>query len=278
MPCQGPVAILRRMRLEKWHGIGNAYLVLHEAHLGDLQLTPARVARICHPDLGAGSDGILLVGAGEHPRVRIFNPDGSEAEFSGNGTRIAVAHLAAAAGRREVTVETLKGPVRGRVDADVVTVDAGRAALESPDHAPDGGPPPAARYTFVSLGNPHCVIEHERLDELDLPRDGAAIERHPWFPNRTNVEYFAVRGPQRIGMRVWERGAGETLSSGSGASAAAVAAVTGGRVASPVTVELAGGELEVDVSDALDVRLTGPVEHVLTGELTRAYVAALEAM
>lgn len=269
------------MRFQKWHGIGNAYLVIEEAELPDPR--PAHVQRICHADLGAGSDGILLIGPSERAdaRVRVFNPDGGEAEFSGNGSRIAAGYLAAGRGLARPRLETLKGVVEGLVEDGVVTIDAGRAALEGDDHRPDDGEPPAGRYTFVSLGNPHCVIElddDEQLRALDLGRIGPPIERHPFFPNRANVEFFRVAGDDRIVMRVWERGAGETLSSGSGASAAAVAAVASGRVRSPVSVELDGGTLEVEVGEGLSVRLTGPVELILEGRFSAAFCAHLEEL
>lgn len=262
------------MRFGKWHGAGNAYLVI-EAADAPVALTPGRVARICHPDLGAGSDGILVV---DGSTVRILNPDGSEAEFSGNGSRIAAAHIAARDGRTELELVTPKGPVAAAVAGTDVTIDAGTAALEGPDHRPDGGVPPSPAYTFVSLGNPHCVIEDAGVDGLDLAATGGPIERHPWFPNRTNVEFYRPVAEREIRMRVWERGAGETLSSGSGSSAAAVAAVVSGRAQSPVTVHADGGDLVVEVSDDLRVRLSGPVEHVCDGEFSAAFVAGLERL
>jgi len=267
------------MRFEKWQAAGNAYLVIER---GDLSapLTPARVQRICHADLGAGSDGILVldtIGPG-HVRVQILNPDGSDAEFSGNGSRIAVGYVADRDGRAEVTLETPKGTVAGTLDGGSVTVDAGTAALEGPDHRPDGGDPPAPIYQFVTLGNPHCVIESEGVDGLDLAVVGAPIENHRWFPNRTNVEFYRPLGGHDIRMRVWERGAGETLSSGSGSSAAAVAAVVAKRAESPVTVHTDGGELVVAVAEDLHVRLTGPVQRVHRGEFSPAFTAALEEL
>jgi diaminopimelate epimerase len=262
------------VRFGKWHGAGNAYLVI-EAADAPLALTPARVARICHPDLGAGSDGILVVDGRD---VRILNPDGSEAEFSGNGSRIAAAHIAARDGVRDLELVTAKGAVAATVDGQAVTIDAGVAALDGPDHRPDGGAAPAEAYTFVNLGNPHCVIEHAGVDDLDLRAAGEPIEHHPWFPNRTNVEFYRPVAGHEIRMRVWERGAGETLSSGSGSSAAAVAAVVAGRAASPVTVHADGGDLVVEVSEALAVRLSGPVEHVCDGTFGAEFVAGLEAL
>jgi diaminopimelate epimerase len=262
------------VRFGKWHGAGNAYLVI-EAADASVDLTPARVERICHPDLGAGSDGILVI---DGRTVRILNPDGSDAEFSGNGSRIAAAHIAARDACSELEIETPKGRIAATVAGADVTIDAGTAALEGADHRPDGGPPPAPVYTFVNLGNPHCVIEEPGVDALDLAATGAPIERHPWFPNRTNVEFYRPVAEREIRMRVWERGAGETLSSGSGSSAAAVAAVVAGRARSPVTVHTDGGDLVVEVSDDLHVRLSGPVEHVCDGTFSGAFVAGLERL
>ncbi len=265
------------MRFEKWHGIGNAYLVIERSDM-PLEPTPARVARICHPDLGAGSDGILLIDAATEDghSVRIFNPDGGEAEFSGNGTRIAAGYLMQRDSTDTVDMLTLKGRVRGERHGDVITIDAGHASLESAtDHAPNGGPPPAERYTFVSVGNPHCVIEVDDPDRLDLAAVGAPIERHPWFPNRTNVEFYRPLSRHELRMRVWERGAGETLSSGSGSTATAVAAIVNDRAASPVVVHLDGGDLTIEVADDLAVRLTGPVERIHRGEFSAEFVDGL---
>jgi diaminopimelate epimerase len=267
------------MRFEKWQAAGNAYLVIERPEL-PAPLRPAQVTRICHPDLGAGSDGILVLDRIEpgHERVEILNPDGGEAEFSGNGSRIAAGYVADRDGRAEVVLETLKGTVAGTVDGTSVSIDAGAAALEGPDHRPDGGEPPAPIYQFVTLGNPHCVIESEGVDGLDLAAVGPPIERHAWFPNRTNVEFYRPLGGHDIRMRVWERGAGETLSSGSGSSAAAVAAVVAGNAQSPVNVHTDGGVLVVAVADDLSIRLSGPAERVHRGEFSAGFLAAMEAL
>ena len=167
------------MRFEKWHGIGNAYLVVEQDDL-PMEAGAARVRRICHPDLGAGGDGILLIGDGDGGRwrVRIFNPDGGEAEFSGNGTRIAAGYLMERDGVDAVEMLTIKGIIRGERHDGVITIDAGRAALESPDHVPGPGAAPAESYTFVSVGNPHCVIE---VDDPDAarPDGGGRTDRAP---------------------------------------------------------------------------------------------------
>jgi diaminopimelate epimerase len=266
------------MRFEKWQAAGNAYLVVEADGTSD-PMPAALVQRICHPDLGAGSDGILeiLPSADAHARVRIYNPDGGLAEFSGNGSRIAVGYLARRDSLEELAIETDKGLIAGTVDGGMVTVDAGAARLDGADHRPGDGDPPAAAYTFVNLGNPHCVIRHEGVDALDLAAVGPPIEHHPWFPNRANVEFYRPLAAHDIRMRVWERGAGETLSSGSGSSAAAVAAVVAGDASSPVTVHADGGLLVVELDAALHVRLTGPVEPVLRGELDPAFFAAAGA-
>jgi diaminopimelate epimerase len=268
------------MRFEKWHGIGNAYLVVEQAEL-PFEASPGRVERICHPDLGAGSDGILVIsGPAGATRVKILNPDGSEAEFSGNGTRIAAGYLLDRDGGDTVQMQTLKGPIRGDRRPDgTITIDAGRATLESDsDHRPNGGRPPAEGYRFVSVGNPHCVIEVDDPDGLDLAVVGPPIERHAWFPNRANVEFYRPLGGHDIRMRVWERGAGETLSSGSGSTAAAVAAVVDGRATSPVTVHLDGGTLVIDVGDDLAVTLTGPVERIHAGRFSDDFLRTLEQL
>lgn len=267
------------MRFEKFQAVGNAYLVI-EGEGRDGGIPEADVRRICHPDFGAGSDGILeiLPSQQAHARVRIYNPDGGQAEFSGNGSRIAVFYLCRRDSRDTVTVETVKGIVTGAVDGTSVTIDAGRAALTGDDHAPGDGRPPAPAYTFVNVGNPHCVIRADDVDELDLAHLGPGIEHHAWFPNRVNVEFYRPMGPNDIRMRVWERGAGETLSSGSGSTAAAVAALTAGDVASPVTVHTDGGTLVIEIDDELNIRMTGPVEPVLAGTFDPLFVGQMEAL
>jgi diaminopimelate epimerase len=178
-----------------------------------------------------------------------------------------------------VEMETIKGLIRAERRGPVITIDAGEAALESAaDHVPEGGEAPAGEYTFVSVGNPHCVVEVDDPRAVDLHAEGARLERHQWFPNRANVEFYRAVGDHELELRVWERGAGETLSSGSCASAAAVAAVAAGRVQSPVTVHMDGGDLTIDVGDDLTVRLTGPVERVYDGQFDATFLEHLEQL
>jgi diaminopimelate epimerase len=276
------------MRFEKWNALGNDYAIF-EAEVLPWELTAERIRRICEPHFGVGSDGILLLSRTQRPErvaeLRIFNPDGSEAELSGNGAREAVMYLRRSGwtDADEFTIETAAGPVTPTITSErTCTLDMGRASTTSKDY-PSGpadgrGELEAGGRTWgfrhVSVGNPQCAIRMEAgLEELDLPAIGPGIERHELFPNRTNVSFYRVEA-SRVRARIFERGVGETLSSGTGASGAAVAAFLDG-APSPVTVALDGGELEVEVSGELDVRLTGWAEPVYAGELSAELMRAL---
>jgi diaminopimelate epimerase len=280
------------MRFEKWQALGNDYIIVERDDL-TFELTPERVRRICAAHFGAHSDGVLLISPPSDPArfvaaLRIFNPDGSEAELSGNGAREAILYL-----RRhgwtdadEFSIETAAGEIRPTITSDsTCSVEMGRARLSSPDFpsgADDGRGTVLANgrefaFQFVSIGNPQCVIPVGRgLEELDLGRIGPQIEGSELFPNRTNVSFIHLdESADRVRARIFERGVGETLSSGTGASGAAVTAVLRGAT-SPVVVELDGGELEVAVSDDLDVTLTGWAEPVYRGEFADEFVRSLE--
>jgi diaminopimelate epimerase len=280
------------------HGLGNDYLVLDPEDL-DFRLTPARVRRICDRDRGVGSDGILLLAPSRRADfgVRIFNPDGSEAEKSGNGLRILARYLHATGRtrRRAFRVETRGGVVGialhldAHGDASRVSVEIGRASF-APEALPCTLPGPellerdllvagrSIRFTGVSVGNPHCVVfappgrVWSRNELLNL---GSALECHHVFPRRANVQLAWVTGKRAVSMLIWERGAGETASSGTSASAVACAGVRLGRLASPVRVTAPGGVLEVEVSEAFDVTLEGPAEEVSRGHLSPAFVRGL---
>jgi diaminopimelate epimerase len=276
------------MRFAKWQALGNDYLIV-EAEQLPWELTAARIARICAPHFGVGSDGILLLSKSEDPErvaeLRIFNPDGSEAELSGNGAREAVLYLRRAGwtDADEFTIQTAAGPITPTITSErTCALAMGRAATVSKDFP--GGPEDGLaeleaagrqwRFQHVSIGNPQCAIEvGEELEDLDLPAIGPAIEANVLFPNRTNVSFFRVEG-DRVRARIFERGVGETLSSGTGASGAAVAAYLAG-APSPLTVILDGGELEVGVSPDLEVTLTGWAEPVYAGELSPELVREL---
>jgi diaminopimelate epimerase len=277
------------MKFEKWTALGNDYLIVEAAALA-WELTPERIKRICNRPFGVGSDGILLLIPVEDPRyvaeLRIFNADGSEAELSGNGARQAALYLRHRGwtGEDEFTITTKAGEIKPtiRTERDC-TLDLGRARTSSPDFPSGGadgrGELEAAgrswRFQHVSIGNPQCAIEiaQRDLEELDLSVVGPEIEHHELFPNRTNVSFFDVRGAL-VRARIYERGVGETLSSGTGASGAAVAAFLGGSEGT-LSVELDGGQLQVEVSDELDVRLTGWAEPVYAGEFSERFTRVL---
>jgi diaminopimelate epimerase len=220
--------------------------------------------------------------------VRIFNPDGSEAELSGNGVRQAVMYLRRSGWTSDdtFTVRTAAGDVRPRIDGELCTMDIGRARLRAESDYPAGGEDGRGTLTsdgrefefqFVQVGNPQVSIEAgDELDELDLGRFGPGIERNELFPNRTNVSFWRRDGDDRIRARIFERGVGETMASGTGATGAAVAATLRG-VASPVTVVLDGGELVIDVGDDLTVEMTGWARPVYAGTLSEGFLKELNA-
>jgi diaminopimelate epimerase len=283
------------MRYARLHGLGNDYLVIREADL-PFPLTPARIRAVCDRHTGVGSDGILLEVRSTREDadvgLRILNPDGSEAEKSGNGLRI-FGHYLARRGRLEdrIVVDTLGGlaPIelledgrlrvgmgRATFAASEIPV-AGEERLVLAEEVDVGGE--RLRITAVSVGNPHCVVFGSGWTEADLLRLGPLLERHPLFPHRTNVQLAERRAEDRIFIRVWERGAGHTLASGSSASAAAAAGVRLGLVRSPVVVEMEGGELAVEVDPAtFSVVQSGPAEEVCEGWLSVEFMRRLETL
>jgi diaminopimelate epimerase len=292
------------MRFEKWQALGNDYLIFERDRL-PFELTPARVRRLCESHFGVGADGVLLLAPAADPAhvadLRIFNPDGSEAELSGNGAREATLYLRRSGWTQldEFAIGTVAGELRPTITGhDTCRVAMGRASTSSKDYP--GGPPDGRgelraggtswRFQHVSIGNPQCAIqiadEHE-LESLDLTAIGPAIEGAEQFPNRTNVSFyttvFSVRTASqdrpRIRARIFERGVGETLASGTGASGAAVAHVLERRrregaastAAETVAVVLDGGELAVEVGEDLSVQLTGWARPVFVGELSEDF-------
>ena len=279
------------MRFEKWTALGNDYVIL-EAEALPWELTGPRARRICDPHFGVGSDGVLLLSRSEDPELvaelRIFNPDGSEAELSGNGAREAILYL-----RKHgwtdadtFTIRTAAGPITPTITSErTCSVDMGRASTTSKDF-PSGGADGTGRlsaagrdwdFQHLSLGNPQCaIVVGDELEGLDLAEIGPGIEGHELFPNRTNVSFIRIDG-SRVRARIFERGVGETLSSGTGACGAAVTAFLRG-ASSPTVVELDGGELEVEISDELDVRLSGWAEPICSGELSAELMQALSEL
>ena len=281
------------MRFEKWHALGNDYAIVERGEL-PFELTASRVRALCAPHTGVGTDGLLLLSESDDrafvAELRIFNPDGSEAELSGNGVRQAVLYLRRAGWTEKdvFSIRTAAGEVRPRITGPTTcSVDMGRARLRSERDFPSGGDDGQGvlsaagrelRFQFVQVGNPQCAIElDEGLEELELGRYGPGIERNELFPNRTNVSFWRREAEAEIRARIFERGVGETTASGTGASGAAVAAVLKG-LDSPVTVHLDGGDLEVDVGEDLHVDLSGPAEPVYSASLSEELIGRLDAL
>jgi diaminopimelate epimerase len=281
---------LGEVQFSKWQGLGNNYIVMHEEQL-PFELTPARVRLLCDRNVGIGSDGIMLIGqrtGDARFKVRIFNPDGSEAEMCGNGVRMVARKLQMEGLVGDtVVLETPAGEIVPKLgEGYEVTVDMGVArfrgekltgfdgdCVEQSLHA-------AGRnftFTFVDVGNPHAVIQSPwPLELVPLHEIGPMIEEHKYFPRKANVEFVKVVSEHEAKVRVWERGVGETRACGTGATATAVALVRTGRCVTPVTVELPGGRLVVDVAEDWRVNMTGPAEEIYHGDLSREFLAHLE--
>lgn len=258
----------------KSHGLGNDYIVVDSARFG-VPLTPERVRLLCHRHLGLGSDGVLEMSATDDRFfVRIWNPDGSQAERSGNGLRIAAKFLSEHGYTIEqsFSIETAAGPVRtevykeaGRVTA--VRLEMGRAMIDRSLKSLDvqGN---RLDVSIVSVGNPHCVVFGQPQTRDRLFALGPLVENHAKFPDRINVQLAAPESRLSVRALVWERGAGHTLASGTSACAIAAACFDRGLVDGHVTVVMEGGQLEVEVSGDLSIIMTGPVEEVFVGLLS----------
>ena len=255
------------MRFSKWHGLGNDYLLVERADLGR-PLAPELVRRLCDYHVGIGSDGILEVldADGARAEIVIWNPDGSTAELSGNGTRIAARWLARRTGDGEVVI--VVGPrevvarMRGGLD---VETEMGHVEVGPQETLDVNGS--QVEFTPVSVGNPHAVIRRDP-ERAELLRIGPLVENHERFPARTNVQLVHVDSSSEATVGVWERGAGETLSSGTSAVAVAGAAVANGWCESPVTIHLAGGDMLVELDDAFNALLTGAAQEICSGEVS----------
>ncbi len=266
----------------KMHGLGNDFVVI-DRRSAPVELAPDRIRAIADRRRGVGFDQLILIDQSDDDRadafLRFYNADGSESAACGNGTRCVVAALMEESGQRTATVQTAAGLLTAETGADgIVAVDMGPARLDwseiplreqadtlslTIEHGPLANP------AAVNMGNPHCVFFVDDADAIDLPALGPEIEHHPMFPERTNVEVATVTGPNRIRLRVWERGAGITQACGSGACATAVAAHRRGLTGRAVDLDLDGGTLSVDWREDDDhVVLAGPTALSFTGELT----------
>jgi len=254
------------MRFSKWHALGNSYLLVERAEHGR-PLDSELAGRLCDIHYGVGSDGVLEVVAvdGVAAEIVIWNPDGSVAEFSGNGSRIAAAWLAGWAGAERVTVSAGGRTYPATVHADgTIAMAVGDVEVGEIETVEIDGD--RVELTVVSVGNPHAVVRAD-VDREELLRLGPRIETSDRFPERTNVQLVRVDGPHEVTALVWERGVGETSASGSSAVAVASAAIANGWCESPVTVQMPGGELRVELDEENRLTLVGPAEEICSGEV-----------
>jgi len=289
-----PYAVIHVMKFHKYQALGNDYLVVEWP--ASKPIDTAVVRRICDRNFGVGSDGILVggpIGSGKFD-LRIFNPDGSEAEKSGNGLRIFARYLWDSALVQEsyFTVATKGGNVACQVrdSGRNVFVEMGRASFDS-SVIPVNGPPHREvigetldiggehlRFTALTVGNPHCVIHRDDISAALARRLGPLIETHALFPNRTNVQFVKVLASHRIQIEIWERGAGYTLASGSSSCAAAAASVKLGYCSGDVTVSMPGGTLQIGVKPDFSIDMLGPVEKVAEGTLAPELLESLRVV
>ncbi|MBU0994623.1 MAG: diaminopimelate epimerase [Proteobacteria bacterium] len=278
------------MKFYKYHGLGNDYIVIDPAEIDD-NLSPSLIRTICHRNFGVGSDGILL-GPIEtdspHFFLRIFNPDGSEAEKSGNGLRIFSRYLwdKKRIGNQPFMILTKGGMVQSTIHADgqLISVDMGQVSFDS-DKIPVEGPKREVINEFLSIegkklqfcaatvGNPHCVIPQDNISELETKSLGPFIETHPVFPRKTNVQFMKILDRNNIALEIWERGAGYTLASGSSSSAAAAVAFKLGLCDADIIVHMKGGNIDIHISDNYHIKMTGPVVKIAEGILAPEMLA-----
>jgi len=277
-------AVLSSVTFHKYQGLGNDYILVREADLRQ-PLAPTQIQRICDRHYGFGADGILLDCSLPQREfaARFFNPDGSEAEKSGNGLRIYARYLwdNKRVHLEPFTIVTAGGKVEAQVHAGGrrVTVMMGPACFDSRD-IPVQGPPREVldetirigdqelTYSAVTLGNPHCVLLRDDLSAKEIQQWGALLENEPRFPNRTNVQFMKVLDRGNIQIEIWERGAGYTLASGSSSCAAAVVAYRLGLCDGGITVHMPGGEIEITIDEGYKVSMTGLVAKVWQGNIS----------
>ena len=277
----------------KSHGLGNDYFVLNEAELS-FSLNEKNIQFLCDVHYGIGSDGILLKvpSAKADFGLKIYNPDGSEAEKSGNGLRIFAKYLYdyGHTKGKKFTIETLGGVVTAEVTretigkANQVKVDMGKAnfnshqvpvlsdeseCLDHPLNIIDG----TYLINCVSVGNPHCIILRDRLSKAEILKHGSEIENHPLFPNRINVQFAKVLSRNEVEILIWERGAGYTLASGSSSCAVAAVMVKKGLTDRKMTLKMPGGTLQIEVDEAWNIRMEGEVKEIASGYLSDELIA-----
>jgi len=280
--------MMERNSFVKMHGLGNEYIVLN-SNLIDFQLTRQTIMRLCNIHLGIGSDGIVLMVPSTRADFgfRVYNPDGSEAEKSGNGLRILCKYLYdyGHAKTRQFSVETLTDIVYAEIveeekgKALLIRVDMGKAIFASRDIPVNsdqqeflGQKIMAGDKEFevncVSVGNPHCVVIKQELDENEIRTYGPLLENHPLFPNRINVQFARVLSDHDAQILIWERGAGYTLASGSSSCAASCILVKRGLIKGDLTMHMQGGTLKIQIDKDWNIQMTGEVREIARGILS----------
>lgn len=267
---------MTRTAFKKMHGLGNDFVIL-DARAGPVEMTSARAAAIANRHSGIGCDQLILLEPSDRVAVkmRIFNADGSEVAACGNATRC-VAAILGGEGLGDSSIETAAGLLKAAMDGNNATVDMGRPRFDWDDiplsYAMDTAAMPVAwdglsAPMAINVGNPHVIFFVKHLDAVDLGEVGPLIEHDPLFPERVNVNVAEVIGPNALKLAVWERGAGLTQACGTGACATAVAAIRQGKVQSPVTVSLPGGDLQITWSLGDNIQMSGPATFVFEGEI-----------
>jgi diaminopimelate epimerase len=281
----------------KSHGLGNDYIVIDAEKIG-FEINKEFVKKICDVHYGIGSDGLLV----KYPsdvadfKLRIFNPDGSEAEKSGNGLRIFCKFLYdyGYTDKDEFTVETKGGIVKAKIEeknkygkAQIITVDMGKAIFEA-----EKIPVKTDKKEFigekikvadkeyevncVSVGNPHCVIITDNLNEEEIKKYGPLIENHPIFPNRVNVQFVKPLSENQAQILIWERGAGFTYASGSSSCAVASVLVKKGFAKNDVLIKMIGGELKISIDENWNVKMTGEVQEICSGIISQEFIESVK--
>lgn len=276
------------MDFYKYHALGNDYIVINP-QVVKIKLTPERIKLICHRHFGIGSDGILYGPIIENGKIklRIFNPDGSEAEKSGNGIRIFAKYLydSKITAQKRFNLLTISGEVAVQIlndDASLIKVDMGKVTFKSNEIPVKGKLREVVnepikingreyKITCLSIGNPHCVIPIKEISEEFIKDIGPKVENHPLFPNRINMQLLKVIDKQNIKIEIWERGAGYTLASGSSSCAAASAAYKLGLVSKKVNVHMPGGTIKIEIDNQNHVQMIGSVSKVFEGNFSQEF-------
>jgi len=290
------LGIMEKNQFVKSHGLGNEYIVFESENI-DFKLTKNAIRRLCNIHFGIGSDGVIMKVPSDKADFgfRVYNPDGSEAEKSGNGLRILCKYLYdyGFAKNKEYSVETLTDVVYAKVveekdgKAFMITVDMGKAIFSSRDIPVDSDKPEfisekivvgekEIEVNCVSVGNPHCVVIKDELSEEEIRTLGPLIENHKLFPNRINVQFAKVLSRNEAQILIWERGAGYTLASGSSSCAAASALVKRGLIDGDMTMNMQGGILKIQIDGNWNIRMTGEVREICKGVLSSEILHDLE--